>query len=110
MVVPPLTVPPLLNSTGKLDTHEIRLMKSTVLNSTIISDKVATLTGGRLSGLSNPNSNQDAATKNYIDNLITDLEDSVQFNDNGSFNGSSNLLYDSNVKLLTVNGTITDGI
>lgn len=85
-------------------------MKSILLRSTIISDGFAILSNGNLTGLVNPINNQDAATKSYVDGFIANLEDTVQFNDNGVFSGSTNFEYNDTLNVLTINGTITDGV
>lgn len=78
--------------------------------STYITDGVATLTGGRLSGLLPPAGPTDAASKQYVDTHSGGVPGgpigSLQFNDNGTLNGSSNLLWTSSTNTITLLGTI----
>lgn len=67
-------------------------------------DKVLTINDGTISKLNNPVNNKDAANKQYVEEYVEEYVEahgtspgkpdrSIQFNDNGSFAGSENLLY-----------------
>jgi hypothetical protein len=61
-----------------------------------LTDGQAVLSGGRLTNLNNPIMPQDAATKYYADTVINTIagpQDSVQYNYNNNFNGTTNLTY-----------------
>lgn len=83
-----------------------------------ITNGTATLSNGILSGLDNPINANDAANKQYIDSVyginINTSANSVQYNNNNTFGGSSNLTFeidnDLNIGTLTVNGTIASGV
>ncbi len=56
-----------------------------------------------------PISNNDAANKAYVDSQATDPEgpnNSVQYNNSGTFGGSSDFYWNNSTKFLTVNGQV----
>jgi hypothetical protein len=78
-------------------------------SSTLITDGFATLTEGTLSNLNNPISSQDAATKDYVDSAIGSpggINSNVQFNNGGSFGGSSDFIWNNTSSILTINGSV----
>jgi hypothetical protein len=78
---------------------------------TSITDNIATLSNGTLSNLNDPINNQDAATKHYTDSILHTVAEpntSVQYNNNGSFGGSTSLTFSTESGGLTLfsNNTI----
>lgn len=57
-----------------------------------------------------PTTNLQVANKQYVDNATGSSpgnpDQSIQYNNNGSFSGSNNLLWNNNINTLTVTGTI----
>lgn len=98
-------------------TNQSSFIKATTSYITELTDSVATLSGGYLSGLLSPVTLSDAVNKSYVDSYITSNPSinvstptgSVQYNKNGVFGGSSNLIWTSNTNILTAN-TYSDGI
>lgn len=78
---------------------------------TTITDGYATLYNGTLSGLVAPTDPSDAANKAYVDSSTGGspggIVSSIQFNDNGVFGGSANLLWSTSTSYLNVLGGIS---
>lgn len=103
------SVPPLIPGSTNFDTYEVKIMKTNALLADIITNGTITLENGRLTGLTEPVNNQDAANKQYIDGFLSNIETAVQFNDNGIFGSSLDFTFDDSTKIVTIDGIITDG-
>src|SRR5574343_307202 len=74
-----------------------------------ITDGTATLSNGTLGGLNDPVHNQDAANKRYTDSVlhtVADPNNSVQYNNAGSFGGSTSLTFSQDTNVLYSYNTI----
>jgi hypothetical protein len=84
-------------------------LESIRLKSNYFYDGIATLHNGRLSGLLPPVDPTDATSKQYVDTVVGGHPggpyNSIQFNDNGTFNGTSNLSWSNDNEILTINGS-----
>lgn len=110
----PQIPPPSLGASVNFDTNETRSLKTDFLESTLLTDGQAILTGGTLSNLDDPILDSDIATKNFIDTLPGSsgtpggTDQDIQINDGFSnFTGSNNLIWDGSSMIVT--GSITDG-
>jgi len=82
------------------------------IKGTHITDGIATLQEGTLSGLLPPTNGSDATNKAYVDSMSGGNPEgpisSIQFNYDGvSFGGSSDLTWTSTTSVLNVNGTLS---
>jgi len=108
-ILPILALPPTISDSTNFATNFTRLLKiDDEITSNSITDGFATLSGGHLVGLNNPVMPQDGATKDYVDNdtsfgTAAPPPDAVQFNNNGLFGGSSNMLFNKITNTLTIN-------
>ncbi len=109
---------PLIQSNVSNDNNTTRIMKVDTLYATTISDGIATIENGYISDLIEPTSDNEIATKYYVDNVggggggASGPVNSVQYNNAGSFAGSANLTLTnptSSLATLNINGTLTNG-
>lgn len=104
---------PVIPGSTNYDSNYSTVLKTSTVRTNSISDGVATLQGGYLTGLQLPVSAQDAVPKSYIRGTVPGgLAKSIQYNNNGLFTGSNNLIYNGNPSIGTVvfSGIFTDGI
>lgn len=101
------------------DNNTTRLMETDTVYSSIITDGIATIENGYISDLNEPSTDNQIATKYYVDNSgsggggSSGPNGSVQYNDGGNFAGSPNLtLSDPGLPsaTLNINGTLTNGV
>lgn len=116
-----VTKAPPINTDVFNDNNTTRIMKTNTLVSTIITDGIATIEGGFISGLVEPTNDNQIATKKYIDDSSggggggggsVGPNLSIMYNDNGSFAGSSNLMVSdpsTSTESLDLLGTFTNG-
>lgn len=105
--------PPVIPGSTNYDSNYSTILKANTVITNSITDGVATLQGGFLTGLQLPQNAQDAVPKSYIRGTIPGgLAKSIQYNDNDVFTGSNNLIYNGTASIGTVilTGIFTDGI
>lgn len=98
------------------NTNSTRVMEVGSVYSNSITDGIATIEGGYVTGLVEPTEDNQIATKYYVDNSSGEGSggaagpvNSVQYNSNGEFAGSANLMVDTTSETLTINGVLTNG-
>lgn len=102
-----MSVPPTIPRDNKFTVDVTKTQKiDGSLETVILTDGQSILTGGTLSNLNDPVLPQDASTLAYADanaegGLPGGLTESVQYNDAGTFNGDSNLLFNDSSNTLT---------
>lgn len=98
-------------TTVKLEDDYLTYSNSTRLTGTADGHVTFTANAGntRISGVANPTSAQDAATKDYVDSATGSSPsaptNSVQFNNSGSFGGSANFTFDG-TNTVAINNTL----
>jgi hypothetical protein len=112
---------PLIQSDVNNDNNTTRIMEVDTLYANIISDGIADIENGYISNLIEPTSNNEIATKYYVDHSsgggggAAGPNGSVQYNDGTGFGGSANLtLTNPGLPNATLNigggGTLTNGV
>ncbi len=100
---------PTIPASVKFDSNYTRVLETDTLLCSSLTDGQAVLYQGRLSNLNSPIEPQDAATKLYADtviNVIAGPQNSVQYNYNNNFNGTTNLTFSEASSTLYSRGTI----
>jgi len=107
---------PLITSSANLDNNTTVTYK---LNDAVyvdsLTDGVATLEGGFLKNLNDPVTDDQAATKNFVDNFVGvgvpgGNDTNIQLNDGANdFTGTNDLTFDNGTGNTFVNGSITNG-
>jgi len=99
------------------DNNTTRVMEVDTLYATIITDSIATIENGYITNLIEPTTDNEIATKYYVDNSssgggATGPNGSIQYNDASTFAGSANLTITNpglSSETLNINGTLTNG-
>jgi len=85
-------------------------LQSILFKSNTITDGIATLNNGTLTGLLLPTNPSDAVNKEYVDTFAgapSDPIGGIQFNNDGAFGATSNLLWTSETNQLNIYGTLS---
>ena len=104
--------PPKIPANTNYDSNYSEILKSDSIKSTSITDGVATLRGGFLSGLQLPEQEMDAVPKSYIRGSVPSGPlKSIQYNKNNLFTGSADLKYIGGISVgsLSIGVPFTDG-
>jgi len=89
-----MAAPPTIPPSTDYDSLSTNILKASKIQADLITDNYATLSGGTLTGIVNPVDPQDAVPKSYVTGSIPGGPiNSIQYNNNGVFDGSANLLY-----------------
>ncbi len=107
---------PIPISSVKLDNNTTINYDVGNINTDSLTDGIAVLSAGYLKNLNDPITDDQAATKNYVDNFIGSANtggpnNSIQINDGSNdFTGSNDLVFNKTTGLTTLNGTLTNEV
>jgi hypothetical protein len=107
---------PLIPGSTNFDSNQSDTLKTIkILSKNLIIDDSLFFEEGRIFGLPFPINQNDAVSKEFVDNNITNSfspngpENSLQINDNGTLQGSSHLIYDNSLNQLKLSGALKIG-